>query len=452
MSFYGSVYYQLIDAFNTIIMKNTGNNSNELLTETDASTELSIEAKGRTDALVFESGNRWINFEQVPPPKDDNNDNDDKKSFFKIYHGPTKELTQEEKIGLNDFNTVKDRRIYGIHKYENPDNTGVELDFGDTITTPVFYFDEAGHIRADNDSTNTLIPGVKTMNYILPKLPESDQKVKDLEALIGTRAYPTDITNSNWWGRDESICKGLEENIQTIKGHDFYLKDKMQQVYCDPSGEDLEYFFGDTTKESGGEYKNFPKYFGNIDNIISTWQSLLNGNVVVRNFITSNNEYADCYRETNGVISIPNISSALRIAEGAIKALANDIQSTSGSAISLANNAIGAMGKKSTGNKEEYFNEGNTIAQTLGINNNDECFYDSKHTVYSAISDIQTKNGQLWDRSNEASNRLTQIEHNYVNKTDYEEKIAELEAKIKILQGYHEEEIPEEEQEIIPEE
>lgn len=396
MSFYGSVYYQLIDAFNTIIMKNTGKNSDTLLTETDASTELSIEAQGRINALMFESGNRWINFEQVPP-KDDNDNNDDssKNSFFKIYHGPTKELTQEEKIALgpehNDFNTIKARKIYGIHKYENPENTGVQLNFGDVITTPIFYFDEAGHIRADNRTTNTIIPGIKTMNYKLPQLPDSDKKVEELEALIGTRTHPTDITNSNWWGEDESICKGLEENIQTTKGHDFYLKNKMQQVYCDANGEDLEYFFGDTTQEAGGEYKNFPKYFGNIDNIISTWQSLLNGNIVVRNFITSNNDYADCYREIKGTLTIPDISSALRIAEGAIKALTNNVKSTSDSAISLANNAIGAMGKRNTGNKEEYFNEGNTIAQTLGINN-DECAYNKDKTIYSEISNIQTKN------------------------------------------------------------
>jgi hypothetical protein len=49
------------------------------------------------------------------------------------------------------------------------------------------------------------------------------------------------------------------------------------------------------------------------------------------------------------------------------------------------------MGKKSTGNREEYFNEGNTIAQTLGINN-DECVYNKDKTIYSAITSINTKN------------------------------------------------------------
>jgi hypothetical protein len=109
------------------------------------------------------------------------------------------------------------------------------------------------------------------MNYRLPKKPESDKKVEDLEALIGTRNYPDDITNDIWWGRNKSICEGLEKNIRTTKGHDFYLKDKIQQVYCDANGDDLKYFFGDATQEPeelGGEYKNFPKYFGNIDKII----------------------------------------------------------------------------------------------------------------------------------------------------------------------------------------
>jgi hypothetical protein len=64
VSFYGSVYYQLIDAFYKVVMRNKGKDS-ALFLESDTLEDVETAAKGRKGVFGFDSGNKWINLNCV---------------------------------------------------------------------------------------------------------------------------------------------------------------------------------------------------------------------------------------------------------------------------------------------------------------------------------------------------------------------------------------------------
>ena len=57
MSFYGSIYYQLIDAFNNISARNRGASTT---TKPTTGEDVVIKAVGRENSLDLETGNAWI--------------------------------------------------------------------------------------------------------------------------------------------------------------------------------------------------------------------------------------------------------------------------------------------------------------------------------------------------------------------------------------------------------
>jgi hypothetical protein len=56
MSFYGSTYFQLIDTFYKILVKNKGG----VAVSNPTVTEWASQASGRKGVLEFGTGNRWI--------------------------------------------------------------------------------------------------------------------------------------------------------------------------------------------------------------------------------------------------------------------------------------------------------------------------------------------------------------------------------------------------------
>ena len=63
MSFYGSVYYQLVDTFYKIVAKNSAARNfgpAEYPTE-----DLETQAIGRKGILSLNAGNKWISFDQI---------------------------------------------------------------------------------------------------------------------------------------------------------------------------------------------------------------------------------------------------------------------------------------------------------------------------------------------------------------------------------------------------
>jgi hypothetical protein len=59
MSFYGSTYFQLIDTFYKILIKNKGNDAVTFPANLEAN-EHASQASGRKGILEFGTGNRWI--------------------------------------------------------------------------------------------------------------------------------------------------------------------------------------------------------------------------------------------------------------------------------------------------------------------------------------------------------------------------------------------------------
>ena len=84
MSFYGSVYYQLIDTFYKIIVKNSGNKNytfnDNLINPSETPTKDIIEspAVGRKGVFSLDSGNYWINFSK--------NDEANESAPYTIWH------------------------------------------------------------------------------------------------------------------------------------------------------------------------------------------------------------------------------------------------------------------------------------------------------------------------------------------------------------------------------
>lgn len=127
MSFYGSVQYQLGDAFAKIYLKNSGKELTDFVAESADLGPTEINAKNRTSAIPIDSGNRWI---QLVKSEDDN---------IKFYHAPAdKNATTFTQV----LQPVTDEEL----KSGVISSKATELKHGDYLAVPVMYIDEAGHV------------------------------------------------------------------------------------------------------------------------------------------------------------------------------------------------------------------------------------------------------------------------------------------------------------------
>ena len=63
MSFYGTIYYQITNAFASFFVNNSGKakaTENDFLLADDSSSNLEIAADGRDGFITLDTGNRWI--------------------------------------------------------------------------------------------------------------------------------------------------------------------------------------------------------------------------------------------------------------------------------------------------------------------------------------------------------------------------------------------------------
>lgn len=104
MSFYGSVYYQLVDAFTKIVLGNKGINTNNKFGAGSTDLEGS-QAIGRKGVFGFDTGNRWIVFDENTV-KDQETGKDF--TICEIYHNkPDTKTTQP----LNGFRVLSDTEV-----------------------------------------------------------------------------------------------------------------------------------------------------------------------------------------------------------------------------------------------------------------------------------------------------------------------------------------------------
>jgi hypothetical protein len=89
MSFYGTIYNQISNAFEHIHVRNSGKNNNDVFIDK----EETIRADGREGEICFDTGNRWITLE-----------GDATENFCKIYHAEPDTL--ENSTGINIFTEI----------------------------------------------------------------------------------------------------------------------------------------------------------------------------------------------------------------------------------------------------------------------------------------------------------------------------------------------------------
>ena len=154
MSFYGSTYFQLIDTFYKILVKNSGGSAVAFPPSLDANTQAS-QASGRKGVLEFGTGNRWIYASQDPT-------NSNSYTFWHTSPDTNLDnLTQVEFKGGKGQVTVP------------AGATVVTLEPDTYIKAPVFKFDKAGHISA--------------ADHVYYKMPvsETEKAIEELQNKVG---------------------------------------------------------------------------------------------------------------------------------------------------------------------------------------------------------------------------------------------------------------------------
>lgn len=192
MSFYGSVYYQLIDTFHKLVVKNRGRENKTFITPNNDTFE--SQAIGRKGVIALDSGNRWINFANVEAESDS--------ASYEIWHGVPDPNANKEGHGF---------KLTGVTDLSSrTDGSGIiTLKDADTFDTYETLYDDAGHIAKAVKKT-----------YRLPKS-ETNQKVEILENLVGTpdeRTLP-ELENEE----DQHLYGYVEENTKDILQLENYI-------------------------------------------------------------------------------------------------------------------------------------------------------------------------------------------------------------------------------------
>ena len=273
MSFYGSVYYQLIDTFYKIIVKNSGDTNyefnNDLINPSGTEDKDIIEspAVGRKGEILLDSGNYWINFsksadvENIAP--------------YKIWHSPA------------NPNPTKDSPVGGLHverKYVIEKNTaGDEVSITDPDTGHVMEEDkdyiqlqDSEFIRTYNaqyDEAGHVIDGkTQSILYRLPKA-NINERIDKLEGLVG------EPTEGLEFPRPEITKEEIEKLVaagEEYTGEDFILS---LTDYAEKNFEDiklLEEYVGDWSKSHGMyTFLKTPiaEWIGNIDDLYGSQSS-----------------------------------------------------------------------------------------------------------------------------------------------------------------------------------
>jgi hypothetical protein len=242
MSFYGSVYYQLIDTFYKIIVKNSGDKTYTFNdkpfnpSDTPESEIIESPAVGRKGVFSLNSGNYWIDFSK--------SDSIDEAAPYKVWHSPAHDDPNTSKrvsswdIESHLYTSEKDERGSEI-RVLNKD--GVEMVAGEDyiqladhefLRMYPSHYDEAGHV-IDNQTES-----------ILYRLPKSDvnERVDYIEQILGEPQehlkfprpdisyddiYQLEVEGKQYEGEDfiTSVTDYAEKNYEDIKDLEKYVGD-----------------------------------------------------------------------------------------------------------------------------------------------------------------------------------------------------------------------------------
>lgn len=193
MGFYGSIYYQAANAFAKILITNGGKeNSSFANSDNILKDEIAMTADGRGGSFYLDAGNRWIQLE--------GNGNT---NFCTLWHAPPDSENAE------NF-------VIPFQKIEEPSTaiqeSATPLSGGSYFSTPVIYYDEAGH----------LVP-TGYLNYFT--IPKTDYE-NNLEILQDN--VDTLLITSKQHGVN---IEGLKLKDESIQGNIDNLKTKSDELY-----------------------------------------------------------------------------------------------------------------------------------------------------------------------------------------------------------------------------
>ena len=427
MSFYGSVYYQLVDTFYKVVAKNTGKDNLTFIVP-NKEAELPNQAVGRKGIIELDSGNRWINFSDAGA---------EDSAAYKIWHGEpdTEKVTPDHGFKLLNVSEadMTDRTKDGV----------IQLIAADEFETYETQYDKAGHIAETIRKV-----------YRLPKS-ETDERLDELERLVGTDADKVmpDVEEKNLYGF-------VEENSADIKTLETYVG-KWPDYTPQSQNFPISRVIGKIGTLLGESYL----YDGNFKSIVDVLGT-------IKDF-----EDTDLYRGDEKPLSITDGLTKLKKAIDDLNGTVNDNKTTSDFQYSSIGSVIGekinddsiydhikaiygvndgvvtdslttlADRAQSLENKDKSLDEDiKTINDKLGgnwsstntvrkavtdINNNLGTGWSSTDTVSKAVADINTKLG--WTRTDSILVDITDIEGNVDNlkgRTDKtEEDIGDLKVR-----------------------
>ena len=378
MSFYGSTYFQLIDTFYKILIKNKGNDAVTFPANLEAN-EHASQASGRKGILEFGTGNRWIY-----ATKEDGNPNS--YVFWHAAPGGKNLTTQEFKGGAKGDVQLPAGK------------SAVTLAPGSYIKAPQFKFDEAGHIAAADD-----------VYYMMP-ISETEEAIEDLQAKVGE---PQDGKTEDLFTR----AKNADEAIADVTSTANRLRDELgsySTVFPDTGA----YKYVNNTNT----YKDFFAAFGSMDKFRTALyeddessKSLIDGIVEFRAAALDN---IAINAENIGVQSrlANKLADDLANAEDAIKALQDKDVEIDGNISTLSTNLT------------------NTAAAIRGeFKEVDDAIKESIKTCNGRIDDLNTTIGSNKSNLENSINNLTNTVNS--NKTTCDNRMKDIEDDADRLEG-----------------
>ena len=258
MSFYGSVYYQLIDTFHKITGKNSGKNTVTLPSST-ANSEL--EATGRKSVINLDTGNRWINISK------------DGEAFLLSHRG-----TDNDNI-KSPVKAVEVVDGAGEGSGENKDSAK-QLNYEDVLKVSTIYRDEAGHITTKKEPFYIKLPAeppitddIKSLQYYSgirnkPADPDNPTEAELTNKTIATNAklYEKTVSNSAMTDPKTNLYNYVIHNYEVAKIHKGPLHD--WSGICDSYNNNANNQNNITIKKAIGDLDNlfqggtYKKYLG----------------------------------------------------------------------------------------------------------------------------------------------------------------------------------------------
>lgn len=291
MSFYGSVYYELVDTFYKVLIHNKNKDGITFPAAADVKDESALLAIGRKGVLDINNGNRWIKFTADPDT-----------TKYTIWHDAPDSENQEDLISFQKVSKIPD------------DVEAVQLIAGDFIKTSQCSYDAAGHIAEQED-----------IYYQLPAT-TVEQDIKFLTETIGDikEVYPSHGTEPDG---EEGDALRAEKTICDAIGDIENLRGKLGEDYADidiSSGLEELYSIANTI---GSVKDDIYEEFDYGRTLTSTFGSILS-------------VYPDTYdkEETNLCSAIGNIDNLRLVHENEELTLVDAIMQTAGHADSVNSN------------------------------------------------------------------------------------------------------------------